>query len=95
MSSEGMCVKVSPFALGLALGVMKGVCLLFLAYVSWLGGYGSVMVEHVASWYPGYGASFVGGIIGGIYGLIAGFISGFIFGYLYNFFLRCCGKYSS
>ncbi len=84
---------LSPFALGLALGVIKGVCLIVLAYAAWIFGFGMPMVEHVASYYHGYHASFVGGLVGGVYGLVGGFIFGYVYGFLYNFFMhRCCGK---
>lgn len=94
-SEECVYAKLRPCSLGLALGVMKGVFLLGLAYAGWLGGYGSAMIEHVAAYYNGYSASFVGGLIGAAYGFIGGFIIGYIFGFLYNFFVcRCCKKCS-
>lgn len=92
-SGEG-CVKakLSKCALGVTVGVLKALCLMIMAWMSFYFGYGTAMVDHVAAYYPGYASSFVGGIIGGVYGLVGGFIFGFIFAYIYNFCLCYCVK---
>src|SRR5258708_6415070 len=76
MSCSDECVKskLSPWALGLAFGVIKGLCLMLYAWGGWLFGYGMPMIEHIASFYHGYGASLVGGLIGGVYGFVGGLI---------------------
>lgn len=85
--------KLSVCALGLALGVVKGIWLMLLAWAAWKFSYGMPMVEHVAHIYHWYGASFVGGLYGAIYGFVSGFVFGVVFGFIYNFFLcRCCKK---
>lgn len=85
--------KLSPCALGVTCGVIKGVSLLVIAWVAAFWGYGLPMVDHIAQFYHGYSASVVGGLIGGGYGLVAGYIFGFIFGFIYNFCLCCkCKK---
>lgn len=94
MSGEG-CVKakLSPCALGVSFGVLKGVSLMLFAWVSYFFGYGAPIIENVASVYSGYSASIVGGFVGGIWGLVVGFIFGMLFGYIYNYILcRCCKK---
>lgn len=94
MSCEvsGSKSKLSPCAFGLALGVVKGLWMVLAAWSAWLFGYGAAMVDHIASFYHGYGASFSGGLIGGLYGLICGFIFGIVFGFFYNRFLHMCCK---
>jgi hypothetical protein len=88
--TEGVKSTVSACSLGLALGVLKGLCVMLLAWAAWLFGVGGPMVMHMASYYHGVSASFVGGLIGAAYGLVGGFVFGYIFGKLYNFFLCRC-----
>jgi len=88
--SECRKSKLSKFALGIALGLTKGLWLMLSAWVAWLSGHSMAMVQHIAQFYPGYGASLKGGLVGGAYGLICGFIIGVIFAFFYNWALCCC-----
>ncbi|MHB1948203.1 MAG: bacteriophage holin [Gammaproteobacteria bacterium] len=95
MKNDVECVKAKlcPVSFGLAVGVIKGLWLLLLAWAGWLFGYGMPAIEHIAKYYHGYAGSFQGGLIGGFFGFISGFIFGFIFAGLYDFFLcRGCMK---
>src|SRR5579864_3507978 len=89
---KGDCkkTKLSKFALGISLGLTKGLWLLISAWVAWGFGYGMAMVQHIAQFYHGYGASFQGGLLGGLYGLLCGFILGVVIGFFYNCALCCC-----
>ncbi len=70
---------------GLALGLLAGLCMLVLTWAALLlGGYGTEILNLMASIYPGYTITWVGSIIGLVYGFIDGFIGGYIFVYLYN-----------
>jgi NhaP-type Na+/H+ or K+/H+ antiporter len=89
---ESVKSKLSPCALGLAFGVIKGVCLLALAWAGWLWGYESPMMERAVDFYYGYAPTFVGGLFGAVWGFICGFVFGIILGSVYNFFLCCCKK---
>lgn len=91
---DGDAAKLSPVALGSALGLVKGLWMLGLAWAGWLAGVGMVMIERISQYHPGYSASFMGGVIGGLTGLVCGFIFGFVIAYLYNACLRCCKKSS-
>jgi hypothetical protein len=93
-SSAGDRAKFSPCALGMALGVVKGLYLLLAAWISWLWGYGAPMVAHLGEYYHGYSSSLMGGLAGGAYGLVCGFVFGFVIAYFYNCFVGC-GKCSS
>jgi hypothetical protein len=97
MACDTGCVKskLSACALGFAFGILKGLCLLAFAWAGWLWGYSSPMMEHAASFYYGYGPSFVGGLIGAAWGFVCGFVFGFVFGYIYNFCLCCCSRKSA
>lgn len=85
-------VKVCPVSLGIALGFVKGMYMLLLAWVAWLFGYGSAMVDHISSFMSGYSASLMGGIKGGVWGFVCGFVFGFVFAYVYNFVCSRCKK---
>lgn len=73
-------------SLGLALGVLKGLCLLFLGLIAWGPGWSFAIVELIGQLYIGYTPTLVGSIIGGVYGLIDGFIAGALLAWLYNQF---------
>lgn len=94
MRDDSSCVKckLSSCSVGVAFGITKGLCLMLLAWVGMYFGYGMASISQVASVYPGYAASFTGGLIGAGYGLVVGFIFGFVFGYIYNWSLRFCCK---
>ncbi len=88
--SDSPKAKLSPCAVGVALGLIKGVYLLVLAWVGWLWGYGMPMISRVSEYFHAYDASFAGGLVGGLWGFICGLVFGVIFGILYNWCLRCC-----
>lgn len=95
MMCKGECYKsrLCPFSLGFALGAAKGLFLLLLAWTGWLAGYGIAMIDHISSFFSGYGASLVGGLYGLVLGFVCGFIFGFFIGCFYNFCCcRCCKK---
>ncbi|KTD31233.1 hypothetical protein Lmor_2730 [Legionella moravica] len=87
--------KLSPVGLGLSLGVLWGLSMLFLGISAYYYSYGKPFVEAVASLYLGYEPSIKGSIIGGICGFINAFITGFLIAWLYNKFscckCSCCG----
>lgn len=81
-----------PVSLGFALGAVKGLWLLGLAWVGWLGGYGLTMIERISETFPSYAPTFFGGVIGGFFGFICGFIFGAILAFFYDLCLRGCRK---
>lgn len=89
---DGEKTFISPCALGTALGLIKGIWMLGLAWAGWLGGYGLGMIERIQSFHHGYGPTMMGGVIGGVSGFICAFIFGFILAWLYNVCLSCCSK---
>ncbi len=93
-NSNGMCVKTKlcACALGVAIGVTKGLSLMLLAWVSLVWGVGAPLVVHLAAFLHGYASTWVGGLIGGGWGLVCGFIFGIVVGWIYNLCLCCCCK---
>lgn len=86
-----------PVSLGIALGIVKGLFLMLLAWAAWLWAYGDVLVQLLSNMYVGYAPTFVGGFIGGLWGLLVGFIFGLIIGLIYDCCVCCCkcGKSSA
>jgi hypothetical protein len=86
--SKDNTLKIKPTNFGIAVGAVWGFFTLFGAWVAMFG-WSTDFVGTMASTYPGYAASFVGGIIGAVWGFIHGFIKGYLVAYVYNF---CCCK---
>ena len=82
--------KLSPIALGLALGVLWGVSLLLLCLLNHFG----YEVAFVSSPHAvvGYDFSIIGSCIAALIGFVDGFVRGAILGLLYNCFAGCCCK---
>lgn len=79
-------MKLSKKALGIACGIVWGVCVFIATIYVMLKGGGNTLVL-LQQFYWGYSISFGGAILGLIYGFVYGFISGWIFGLLYNAFV--------
>jgi hypothetical protein len=75
--------KLSPNALGIAIGVLWAAYILVCG-VTAMFGWGVALVEAISSLYIGYGPSIGGAIIGAIWGFVDGYIAGAVIGWLYN-----------
>lgn len=84
--------KLSPIALGLALGVVWGGAVFIVGLLSHYLGFGTAFVTSMGVMYIGYEPSVLGSAIGGFMGFIDAFIGGLLIAWLYNMFLRCCCK---
>lgn len=75
-------------ALGLALGIIWGLCMFLWAlaavYLNWGAGAITIMQDI----YLGFKAGIIGGIMGAIWGFIDGYIFGFLIALIYNKFSR-------
>jgi hypothetical protein len=78
-------MKLKPLALGLAVGIIAGVAILFATIWISIVGPGTTL-ELLGKIYIGYSVSIGGAFIGLIYGFIDGFIAGFLIAWLYNKF---------
>ncbi|MDR3492438.1 MAG: hypothetical protein P4M12_10430 [Gammaproteobacteria bacterium] len=90
--------KLSACALGLAVGFSDALYMMLFAWVALYSGYGTPMIDSIASVFYGYAPTFVGGLWGGLWGFIDGYIFGIVVGMIYNFCLchchcrSCCGS---
>ncbi|MDP2278337.1 MAG: bacteriophage holin [Nitrospirota bacterium] len=78
-------MKLSPVALGVALGSVWGASLFITTWISYYSGYGKLFLEVLAqSIYPGYTITPLGSFLGLFYGFADGFVSAALIGYIYN-----------
>jgi hypothetical protein len=75
--------KLSPNALGIAIGILWAAYVLFCGITAMFGG-GVALVDAISSLYVGYGPSVLGAIIGAVWGFVDGYIAGVIIAWLYN-----------
>jgi hypothetical protein len=81
--------RCQPLALGIAIGVLWATYA-FLAGIFAIFGWGTALVETLASFYIGYGPSIVGAIVGAIWALLDGFVAGVVIAWIYNFVAKYC-----
>ena len=75
--------KLSPNALGIAIGILWAAYTLFCGITAMFG-WGVALVEAISSLYIGYGPSIPGAFIGAIWGFIDGYIAGVVIAWIYN-----------
>lgn len=75
--------KLSPNALGIAIGALCAVYVFFCGIIA-IFGWGTALVDVISSIYIGYGPSIPGAIIGAVWGFIDGYIAGIVIAWLYN-----------
>ena len=85
-------IRLSPLALGLAMGILWGVAVLIMGLLATYYSYGTPFVTSVGVLYVGYEPTIAGAIIGGLIGFVDAFIGGVILAWLYNLFAGCCCK---
>ena len=81
-------LKVLPLAL--AMGVTWGLGIILLGWIAG-SGWRAKAVEVFGNAYPGYAASFLGGLIGGLWAFIDAFVGGLVFAVVYNAFAARSG----
>jgi hypothetical protein len=79
-----MYTKLNPLKLGLAAGIMWGLWLFIMTWISMYTGWGMFWLSQWIDVYPGFDLSKWGTLIGLIYGFVDGFVTLLIFGWLYN-----------
>ena len=70
--------------LGLAAGILWGLCLFINTVLSIYTGYATDFLNILKSVYPGYSISWFGSFVGFIYGFIDGTIVFFLLAWIYN-----------
>jgi hypothetical protein len=81
-------MKLKPIALGLALGIVWGVTVMFATWWIIAAGGTGYTLGTLARFYIGFHRSFLGGIVGMIWGFIHAFIVGYILATIYNIFAK-------
>lgn len=80
-----MYSKLNPLKLGLAGGIIWGLCLFIMTWLAMYSGWGMFWLSQWIDIYPGFDLTKSGTFIGLIYGFVHGFVKFFILGWLYNF----------
>ena len=75
--------KLSPNALGIAIGVLWALYVVFCGITAMFG-WGVALVDTLSSLYIGYAPSIVGAAIGAIWAFVDGYIAGVVIGWIYN-----------
>ncbi len=75
--------KCQPLALGVAIGVLWAIYVFGLAITAMFG-WGTALLESLASLYIGYEASVIGALIGAAWAFADGFIAGVVITWVYN-----------
>lgn len=88
MKNKCQC-QLSPLAMGLSLGCVWGLSMLFTGLLACYFSYGKPFVLAMSTMYVGYEPSVVGSLIGGAFGFIDGLIGGLLIGWFYNCFVGC------
>ena len=81
-----MYAKLNPLKLGLAAGILWGLALFIMTWISMYSGWAMFWLSQWIDLYPGFDLSTKGTFLGLIYGFIDGFVSFYIIGWLYNLF---------
>ncbi len=79
-----MYAKLNPGKLGLTGGILWGLLLFCMTWISMYTGYGMFWLSQWMDIYPGYELSMAGSFIGLVYGFIDGFVCLFLIAWLYN-----------
>jgi hypothetical protein len=81
-----MYAKLNPLKLGLAAGIICGLMIFIMTWISMYTGYGLFWLSQWMDIYPGFDLSIKGTFIGLLFGFVDGFIFFFVLGWLYNLF---------
>lgn len=77
-------MRINAAKLGLSAGILWGICLFLMTFISMYSGYGMFWLSQWMDLYPGYTLSVTGAFLGAVYGFVDGFICLFLLGWLYN-----------
>ena len=75
--------KLSPNALGIAIGVLWALYVVFCGITAMFG-WGVALVDTLSSLYIGYAPSIVGAVIGALWAFVDGYVAGVVIGWIYN-----------
>lgn len=84
LRGEYMYAKINPGKLGLTGGILWGLLLFCMTWISMYTGYGMFWLSQWMDVYPGYELSMAGSFIGLAYGFVDGFVCLFLVAWIYN-----------
>jgi len=90
MSSKCKSMRLSSVSFGVSLGFVMGIYCMLFAWAGMWWGYGTELTELYAKAFPGYAATWVGGLAGLAWGFLEGFVFGIVWGWIYNMCMCCC-----
>lgn len=82
--------RLSPLALGLALGTFWALSVLLFSLMVYFFSYGEGFVTTLGSLYKGFDISLGGILLGTLMAFVDGLVSGLVIGWFYNMFKKCC-----
>lgn len=80
--------KLDARALGLSLGVLWGLSVVFMGLAAMACSWAARFVHLLSSLYIGYDATITGSLIGGVWGFVDAAIAGVLIAWLYNKFAK-------
>jgi len=78
-------MKLDAVKFGLAGGIISALFMFVLALGSAFAGWGTGMLDSIATMYVGYKAGFVGGLIGATWAFVEGFVSFYLIAWVYDY----------
>jgi len=78
-------MKLDTVKFGLAGGIISALFMFVLALGSAFAGWGTGMLDSLATMYIGYKAGFLGGLIGGLWAFVEGFVSFYLIAWVYDY----------
>lgn len=87
---SGCGCHLKPWALGLALGIIWGLCIFFMGLLMHFEMVKTTLITNSGMYFLEYGPTLVGSLVGGLIGFVHGFIKGVLIAWLYNVFSKCC-----
>lgn len=76
---------LNPRNFGIAAGLVWGLALMAMTWLSIATGYGFLFLSMLVDLYPGYSISLSGSLLGLFYGFLDGFILFWLIAWIYNF----------
>jgi len=76
-------MRLDPSKLGLAGGILWGLCMFGMTLISASTGYAGEFLKMMENAYPGYHVSLAGSMVGLVYGFIDGFVGLYLLAWLY------------
>lgn len=83
-----MAEELDVVGMGVAIGSVTGLYMLFAGLSASFFGTGAEIVQLMSGMYAGYSATVVGSFIGALWGFFDGFVLGAVLAWVYNFVLE-------